>query len=186
MNDMLTHKELNNQVAIQPLITVDKVPSHKSGMCQLTFNVPWNIAEQVAEIAAPTLASISKSVELRTDFERNRDNRARQLRIRHNRLKKQFDISLWQSLKAIHKQGFTYNHFKDYLDCKMKEKNENQYRISNNYQTFIAPKELKAKYNRIRLYSMQIMQNKGLSLPEIGKHYGIAKTTVSTILNKGK
>ncbi|MDA0780766.1 MAG: hypothetical protein PQ612_06495 [Rickettsiales bacterium] len=186
MFDILTQEHLNNQVAIQPLITVDKIPDAKTGMCQLTFNVPWNIAEQVANIAAPALASIAKSVEIRTDWERRRDNNAIKMRLRYNRLQKGFNVSLWEALRQIHKSGFSYNQFKDFLDAAMIQKEPDYYHGSENYRTFITPKELKQKYNRIRLFSMILMRAKGLSLPQIGKHYGIAKTTVSTILNKGK
>lgn len=152
-------------ISIERVHDVSAYDSH----ARITLTVPWPVAEQLANFAAPFLSAIKDSVDLRTVKEAERHHRAASDMIRHGNRTAQQRITLLRVLKRVYREGIDYWKF-----CELIERD--RYGLASTDRHML--------YHDARARACDKMLRAGKTRKEAGALFGITPEAVGVAIKK--
>ncbi|MDG1285970.1 MAG: hypothetical protein P8P30_00220 [Rickettsiales bacterium] len=140
------------------------------GGCEVTLNLPWHVAENLAAMAAPFLQAVTDTLETRTREQAERDVQRRRSEIEYANRQREWKVRLLCNLKKVYADGMHYYDF-----CRALEPRP---------YTGTAQSAIHKLYYDARARKSQKMRNEGRSNREIAEHFGMEAKALGAVFRR--
>lgn len=159
-------------------ITIETIPDANRENCQITINVPWEIALAFKQAAAPLFSAISQSVDARTVWEKNRDRNREINKLQYRDKLDNFHAALRHSARQTHRKGLSYANYARELESVLGE-------------GFIPPlpwkqSDVRNVWRRSRIWSVQRRFKRGQTLNQIAQHFNLTNQSIKNLIGEDR
>lgn len=165
-----------NYAEIYQDISIEKTPNPDMVQCQITINMPWEIAKGIAKIAAPFLACLSKSVELRAKKEIERSISMEKTRRDIERRNALFNSAVLSTVREMFQNDLIC--YSDFISQIERRAGGNISRVK---PFSIRKSRLRLLWRRMRVYVIQGDISKGITPKQIAINRKLPISTVYSI-----
>lgn len=154
------------------LVHIQDTPDIRGEFCTININITWDVAEKIVCFAAPVLKALERSVDTRTAKEIKLQNQLMQIAVENRKKRRTVLKHVFNNLKKIHKQQYSYAEFCQSLDSDIGF--SHIFDFSNNQRRMI--------FKRVRAWSIQTMLKNGVSTKQVAKLHNLDVSNVYNYL----